>query len=358
MLGLKKMIWGIILAGGRGERFWPASRKKRPKQLLRITGDKTMLEETIERIEPLIPKTRILIVTSLDIAPSIRAIFPHAKILAEPTGRNTLPAISLASLWVEKENKDGILVVLPSDHFIKDKDRFLKTLKAGVKYAEKLDCLITMGITPTRPETGYGYIEAGHEAGKEDDISVNRVNAFREKPEQETARSFIRKGNYFWNSGMFIFKVSTLIRAIQEHRPKLYENLMELKVHLGKRTWKGALNRFYTQIESESFDYGIMEHAKNILVIKADFGWDDVGDFSALERIYDKDRDGNIHRGECALFETKDVIVLSENLVVTLGVKDLVVVNTKDVTFICNKKRTQDVKKVVEFLKRDYERYL
>lgn len=350
------MPWGIILAGGRGERFWPASRKKRPKQLLRIAGDKTMLEETIERVEPLIPKTRILIVTSLDISSSIQTILPDVKTLSEPVGRNTLPAIALASLCVEKEDKDGVLVVLPADHFIKDKDRFLKLLEVGVRYAERSDWLITMGITPARPETGYGYIEAGDKVGKEDD--TRRVNAFREKPDQETAMGFIRKGNYFWNSGMFIFKVSTLIRAIQEHRPQLYENLMELKEHLGKKTWKEALNRFYTQAESESFDHGIMERARNALVIKADFGWDDVGDFCALERVHNKDKDGNIRKGECALFETKDAIILSDKFVVTLGVKDLIVVNTKDVTFICNKKSAQDVKKIVGFLKGDYERYL
>lgn len=352
------MLWGVILAGGRGERFWPLSRKKRPKQLLRIAGDKTMLEETIERIEPLIPKTCILIVTSLDITSSIRTILPHIKILSEPVGKNTLPAIALSSLWVEKEDKDGILLVFPSDHFIKEKARFLKTFEVGVKYAERSDCLITVGITPTRPETGYGYIEAAEEIGQEDGISVRRVNAFREKPELETAQGFIRKGNYFWNSGMFIFKVSTLIHTIKLHKPDLYSNMMELKGHLGKRTWKGAVRGFYKKVVSESFDYGIMEHARNTLVIKADFGWDDVGDFCALERIYDKDRDGNIQKGEGVLFESKGTIILSRNLVVTLGVKDLVVVNTEDVTFICDKKRAQDVKKVVEFLKRGYERYL
>ncbi len=332
------MLYGIILAGGFGERFWPKSQPDIPKQLLSITGKKTLLEETLDRIAPLIPKERILIVTNKNIGTKILSVVPTLgpeNIIIEPMRKNTAPAIGLAALYLKNKDKDAVMAVLPADHFIPDKERFLEILSIAYEIAKEKENLITFGITPTRPEIGYGYIEVGKKVATKNGISIYEVNSFREKPNLNTAKEFLSKGGYLWNSGMFIWHVEAILDAFSKFMPEYLEQIEE----------------FYQQVENISIDFGIMEKAKNILMIEGDFTWDDVGSWRALERIYPEDENNNIVLGKHIGIDTQNCIVVGEEkLVATIGISNLIVVNTNEATFICPKERAEEVKKIVERL--------
>lgn len=336
------MLYGVILAGGFGERFWPKSKPDTPKQLLSITSQKTLLEETLDRIAPLIPKERILIVTNKDIGTKILcavSILTTDNIIVEPCRKNTAPAIALASLYLKNKDEDAVMVVLPSDHFIPDKEKFLKTLSTAYELAKEREHLITFGIKPTRPETEYGYIEVGKKVG-----NSYEVNAFREKPDIETAKKFLSKGGYLWNSGMFIWHVETILDAFSKFMPELYSGLMKINNEL-------SLEEFFQDVQNISIDFGIMEKAKNILMIEGDFTWDDVGSWKALERIYPKNENGNVVVGEHIGINTQNCIIVGEKkLIATIGISDLIVVDTQEATFVCPKERAEEVKKIVEKL--------
>lgn len=342
------MLYGVILAGGYGERFWPKSKPDRPKQLLSISGKKTLLEETLDRITPLISKERIIIVTSKNIGDKILATIPTLtidNIITESCRKNTAPAIALASLYLKNKDKDAVMAVLPADHFIPDKEMFLKTLSVAYEYAQKKESLITFGIKPTRPETGYGYIEVGKKVTTKNGFSIYQVTAFREKPNQDTAKEFLSRGNYLWNSGMFIWHIETILDAFSKFMPELYSGLMKIQNN------KLKLEEFFQDVENISIDFGIMEKAKNILMIEGNFIWDDVGSWNALERIYPKDENKNVVLGEHIGIDTQNCIVMGEGkLIATIGISDLIVVETDEATLICSKERTEEVKKIVEKL--------
>jgi len=284
---------------------------------------------------------------------------PEGNILFEPMGKNTAVALAFAASVVEKKDPDATMAVLPSDHDIPDKRKFLKTLEIAEEVAEK-GFLVTFGIVPVRPETGYGYIEVSDDVLSKGDIPVYRASAFKEKPNLKLARSFVTSGKYLWNSGMFVWKIGTIMEAFKKHMPALHAGMLDLKRGLGKKKHEREVKRFYDRAESISIDYGVMERAENVAVVRADFSWDDVGSWTALERLRAKDDDGNIPVGGFVGVDTKDCIIYSKNgLVGTIGVDNLIIVRTGDATLICKKDRAQDVRALVSLLsERELEEYL
>ncbi len=341
------------MAGGRGERFWPRSRRFYPKQLLPITGKRTMIQETVRRISSLIPRDNIFIVAGEELAKEIRKQLPELKrnnLILEPFGRNTASAIGLAAITIEKINREAIMVVLPADHLIKEKRKFLRTISTAVEVAKE-GKLVTLGITPTRADTGYGYIESGKRIeipGTRKDTQIYMVRRFVEKPDEAKAKEYLRNGKYLWNSGMFIWKVEAILQGIKEHMFELYQGLVEISRARGVSSKKKVILRVYREIESISIDYGVMEKSKNIAVVKADFHWDDVGSWLSMERIYKKDREENVIQGKFIGIDTsRCVIVGDKQLIATVGVSDLIVVSTPEAVLISSRKSAQDVKKLV-----------
>ncbi|MBI4634090.1 MAG: mannose-1-phosphate guanylyltransferase [Deltaproteobacteria bacterium] len=346
----------VIMAGGKGTRFWPRSRERMPKHLLNIISAKTIIRETVERLIPFIPPKNILIVTGQSHADELISQLPEIpeeNIIIEPTGRNTAPCIGLAALHVEKETANDVMIVLPADHFIADKDRFLHTLAAAVETARQGDHIITIGIEPTAPETGYGYIEQGSLKTTVRGEDIYEVRSIREKPASEQARQFLQQGGFSWNSGIFIGNVSTMLCALKQWLPALYEGLCEIKNALGTDREKSAVDRVYRRTEPVSFDYGVMEKADNALIIRGDFGWCDVGSWDALWEISQKDTAGNAVTGTgtfVGLGAENSLVYSPRKLVALVGVTDLIVVETEDALLICRRGASQDVKNVVEKL--------
>ena len=346
----------VIMAGGRGTRFWPRSREKKPKHLLDILSDRTIIQETVDRIRPLVKPKNILIVTGKKHAGELMRQLPEIpaqNILIEPVGRNTAACIGWAAVHVQKKAKDDVMVVLPSDHGIGNPDRYRKVLAAAALAAEKKNGLVTIGIQPTGPHTGYGYMEGGDACGKVAGEKLLRVKSFREKPNLKQAEAFLDAGNFFWNSGMFIWKASTILSEIGQFLPDLYAGLMTIKASLGKGNEARTVAGVYKNLKSISIDYGVMEKAKDVFVIPASFGWSDVGSWDALWEISAKDRNGNAATGGShAVFESsEDSLVCSpKKLVALIGVKDILVIETKDALLICRRGQSQDVKKIVDAL--------
>ncbi len=348
------MVKAVIIAGGRGERFWPKSRIKTPKQLLPIASKRSMIYETVKRISPLVKSRNILIIARKGLGPRIENEIPKIptkNIVFEPFGRDTAAAVGLGAILVENENPDSVMVVLPADHVIGEPRKFLKILKVAIKTAQDTDSLVTMGIMPTRPETGYGYIEMGLRFTVYGLRLVHRVRRFTEKPDRKKALKFMKSGKYLWNSGMFIWRTSVILEAMRKYMPKLYRGLLEIQKALGTSKEKKVIERVYKKLDKVSIDYGIMEKAKNTLVVKADYLWDDVGNWQALERILPKDKEGNITKGEVSSLDTRDSIILcGKGMVGTIGIKDLIIISTEDATLICPKDRAQEVKELVHKL--------
>lgn len=347
------MTYAVILAGGRGERFWPLSRRSKPKQLQPIVGERSMLEETVSRISPLVKKDRIIVVATRFLRNKITSLptgVPEENFLFEPLGRNTALAIGYAAVHVHREYPKARIVVLPADHYIQDGAKFRAAVKVALGVARS-KLLVTFGIVPDRPETEYGYIRLGKSIHCEDDIEVFSARAFTEKPNRKRARAFINSGDYLWNSGMFVWRVDTILEAIGEQMPRLHEDLMSFAGSQGKPNEVAALKRLYSRSESISIDYGVMENAFNVAVVKADFRWDDVGSWSALYRLRSRDETGNVVVGEHLCEDTRDTIIFSDSgLVSTLGISDMIIVRTRDVTLVAKKSRYSDVRKLVDKL--------
>jgi len=347
-------VFGVIISGGKGERLWPLSRKDKPKQLLSFFSANPLLVDTVERILPLVGKKRVLIVTSMDIESSVKKIFPWLRekmILAEPVGRNTAPAICWAAVVISKECREGIMVVLPSDHIIPQKEKFLEKIRLGVELARKGDVLVTIGIQPTRPETGYGYIEV------EKEISPNvwRVKRFVEKPEREDAEKFISQGNFFWNSGMFIWRCDVILKKFEELAPTILKGIKEIEKG-------GDITQIYPSLPDISVDYAIMEKTRNILMIKSDFFWEDTGDWVAVKRMGKKDSFGNVIRGEVMCLSSRNNLIFGREgrLIALLGVEDLVIVDTPDALLIMKEEKAQEVKKLLKEIQKkpEWKKYL
>lgn len=351
------MVVAVVMAGGKGERFWPKSRAHLPKQLLDFTGQGTMIQQTVERVRKIIPYERVYIVTGREYAEPISKqlpALPEGNILIEPVGKNTAPCIGLASLYIERADPEAVMVVLAADHLIRDKERFLEVVEAGTKLAERDNRVVTIGIKPTHPETGYGYIKYAGEHDKVNGKSIYRVEKFTEKPNLETARRFIASGDYLWNSGMFIWKVSTIRTLIKQHMPKLHEGLERIKSALGTSSEQEVLEEEYSKFDKTSIDFGVMEHAKDVFVIPGDFGWDDLGSWPALSRVRGVDKNGNVIIGRQIGIDTKDCIIESpKKVVATIGLDNLIIVETDDVLMVCSKDRAQDVKEILQRLREE-----
>lgn len=343
----------LIMAGGRGERFWPKSRRNMPKQFLSLTDDgKTMIQLTVERILPLVAMEDIFIVTNRDYKELVRQQLPELpeeNILCEPVGKNTAPCIGLGAVHIAKKYSDAVMFVLPSDHLIKYNTMFLNTLSDAADVAEKGENLVTIGITPDYPETGYGYIKFQPEQTLGRAFAVER---FVEKPDLETAKSYLATEQYLWNSGMFTWKVSTILNNLKQFLPETYEGLVRIQSSIGTSEEEALLEKEFSAFQSVSIDYGVMEKAENIYILSGSFGWDDVGSWLAVGRIRKSNEFGNVISGNAVTVDTKECIIQGdEKLIATVGLEDVIVVDTKDALLICHKDHAGDIKKILENLK-------
>jgi mannose-1-phosphate guanylyltransferase len=346
-------VLAVIMAGGTGERFWPQSRLKRPKQLLNLTGKGSLIELTVERLRNLSKPEEIYIITNIDQFEGVRREVPQIptdNIIAEPERKNTAPCIGLACHFLKKRFGNRPVIVLPADHIIEPLDKFERVVRAGEDYVSKHDVLITFGIKPTRPDTGYGYIRAGEKLTEVDGIELYRSDGFFEKPDVGQAREFTSRGGYYWNSGMFMWKVNTVLNAIARFLPELSSALLALED--GTKATDEVLKGIYKKIPSESIDYGVMEKAANVVVLEGDFYWNDVGNWESIRELFSSDEDGNVLVGDHIIIDGRENTILSSQKVVGLiGLDDIVVVNGGDAILVCKRTRVQEVKKVVARLR-------
>lgn len=352
-------MYAVIMAGGKGSRFWPRSREKKPKHLLDIAGEKTIIQETVHRIKPLVSPDNILVVTGKKHAMALMKQIPEIpsqNIIIEPEGRNTAACIGLAALHIHKVDPDDVMIVLPSDHLIADSATFMDVLKAAGQAASEDEILVTIGIKPSSVQTGFGYIEQGSLLKHMGHEEIFRVKSIREKPDYQQAQEFIARGNFYWNSGIFIWKTSTILKAISRWLPELYAGLAKIKEALGSPDESKIVPRVYRTLKSISIDYGIMEKADNIFMLHGDFGWSDVGSWDTLWEISDKDQNGNVLIRD-SKFMSEDsegsLVCNPRKLTALVGVKDLLIVETNDALLVCKRGRSQDVKKIVEKLEAD-----
>ncbi len=339
-------IYAGIMAGGKGERFWPLSRESRPKQLLSLVTEKTLLEEAVERVKPLVGDNVFFITTKV-LSDKIRSLYPNYPILVEPQGKNTAPCALYAAKWLLNSDPGALLALLPADHVIKNGKALCENLHFGAEFAEMGD-FVTLGIKPTRPETGYGYIEAAEAIEEKGNLRAYRVRKFHEKPEREVAEQYIRAGNFYWNSGMFLFRPETLLEAMRKFAPEIWSVFEKYDI-----LTEDGKNAFYSEVPANSIDYAVMEKVNNIVVIEATFDWEDVGSFAALEKVLDSDPNGNVIKGEVIYLNANSNIALSEKgLVALYNVRDLVVVHTEDVTLVIPKEDSQKVKEILKELRK------
>lgn len=354
------MTYALIMAGGIGSRFWPTSRKHKPKQFINLVGDKTLIQQTVDRISPVIPHDRIFVSTNKDYTKLVEEQLPDIppnNIIGEPVGRNTAPCIAFTSKLIYEKDPDATLVVLPADHYINDAEHYRAVINAGIDKAAKGNNLLTIGIKPSRPETGYGYIQYtvnGDE--KVDDVTIHPVKTFAEKPDLQTATWFLESGDFLWNSGMFIWRVDTILSELEKHLPEVYKesrNICE-----GNET---EIETFYRNTVSISIDYGIMEKSNSVCVIPADFGWSDVGSWLSVYELRDKDDEGNVIDAEhYSLYDSKNCYVQVDNkrMVSLVGLQGIAVIDTVDALLVCRLDTSQNVKQVYDSLKKEKKQYL
>jgi mannose-1-phosphate guanylyltransferase len=347
------------MAGGVGSRFWPRSTEKTPKQLLEIVNKGTMIQNTVKRVSGLIEPENILIVTSKVQKPLVAKQLPNIpaeNIIVEPLGRNTAPCIGLAALFVKRRDPEAVMVVLPADHLMEDEQEFRRVLNLAIWVAYESGKLITVGIQPLRPETGYGYIQVVDEDDGTNPYfsrGVYKVKTFAEKPNLLTARQFLLSGDFLWNSGMFIWRADTILTAIHRSLPEMYTELSKIDDAIGSDKFDQVLETAYRIIRNISIDYGVMEKAHEVYVLKGNFGWSDVGSWDEVYRISGKDEQGNSVTGRAFLHDTRNSLVYSgDRFVATIGVDDLIVITTDHGVLVCKQGRSQDVKEVVDYLRR------
>jgi mannose-1-phosphate guanylyltransferase len=361
-------VSAVLLAGGRGTRFWPRSRTSTPKQLLNIVGRQTMLRQTMARLGPLIPVRDIWVVTNRDQAASVRrelGAVPRSNILAEPVGRNTAAAIGLAAIHLARKHGDALMVVLPSDAWVGEVARYRRFVRAALELARRPGNLIVLGIPPTRPETGYGYIERGDRTGRPLGVAAFEVRRFTEKPALLEARKYIASGRYFWNAGMFIWRVSAFLDNLKRFLPATHKALMEISETIGSKRYNSVVGRLYSRLENISVDYAIMEPATRIVdcphvfVIPARMGWSDIGSWAAVYELMAKRAGENESAGPSFLLDaTGNYFWSPKKLVAAIGVHNLVLVETDDALLLCARDRSQDVGKIVKWLEQKRRREL
>ncbi|MBD3307543.1 NTP transferase domain-containing protein [candidate division KSB3 bacterium] len=342
------MIHTVIMAGGRGTRLWPQSRERTPKQLWQILDGKSMLQDTVDRVFPIVSPEHILVITGEHLRDQIHHQLPQVpppNILVEPMGRNTAPCVGLAALYID--DPDACMVILASDHVVRDKQEFQRVLRIAIDVASVGENLVTFGVKPRSPETGFGYIWRGAQIRSE----VYKVRKFTEKPDLATAQQFVASGDYYWNSGMFIWKVSTLMTMIERYLPDLYEGLQRIKAALGTSEEYRVIEDVFAGLDPMSIDYGIMEKAESTYVVPGDFGWNDVGSWAALSDVWESDRQGNTVQGHVIPLESHGNIVYADaGLTALIGVENLVVVKVQDTVLVCAKDHAQKVKDIVDEL--------
>lgn len=344
------MLCALIMAGGKGERFWPLSTDEKPKQFLKLIGDKTMIQMTVERLTKLIPLERIFVVTGkryVDLLKEQLPNLPGRNVIVEPVGRNTAPCIGLSAFMINKYYENSSMVVLPSDHLIVDEEEFLKTIKAADEFIDNNEeAIVTFGMKPSRPETGYGYIKCGVNEENINSYKIRNVEKFVEKPNIETAKEYLKEGNFLWNGGMFIWKCKNVLKLTKMYLTKTYEVLSEIAA-CRDGGFEEVLEEKYPEVENISVDYGIMEKAENIYVIPCDFGWDDIGTWYSVERYRAKDEDNNVFVGKIKNIDGKNNIVVgNEKPIVVVGLSDVFVVESDDIIFVGKKEDIERIKEI------------
>ncbi|MDF2504663.1 mannose-1-phosphate guanylyltransferase [Clostridium sp.] len=346
------MLYALILAGGKGTRLYPLSREENPKQFLKVINNKSFLRNTVDRIKPLVDKENIYIVTNENYIEKVYEELPEIKkenVYAEPVNKETATCIGLSAIKLLKKDNDAVMMVLPSDHHVEGKKEFIDTLKQGVDVVQRRRGLVTIGIPPTRPETGYGYIQMGEKI-----TSVNstyKVERFVEKPNIEVAKDFLLAENYLWNSGMFIWRADSFLREMEKYLPKMYKSLMTIYQYLGTEEEEEIIREQYDLIDGISVDFGIMQKTRKAYVVKCDFRWDDIGNFVALSRFLNDYR-GNSINGNTFLEQSENCCIFGKDkLVIGFGIKDLIIVDSGDVILIMDKNKDQEIKSLVNTLK-------
>ena len=342
------MLCALIMAGGKGTRFWPLSTEEKPKQFLNLIGEETMIQMTVNRIKPIIPIERIFICTGEKYVDLVKKQLPEINeknIIIEPEGRNTTPCIALSALVIERYYKDYNMVVLPSDHLIKDEEEFRSTLLAADNFVNRNNkAIVTLGMNPNRPETGYGYIKYGKNCLKSNDFRVIKVEKFVEKPDKETAKKYLREGSYLWNGGMFIWSIENIIEQIKMYSNDTYEALSLIR-DIEENRLQELINNKYKKTEEISIDYSVLEKSNNIYVIPSSFGWDDVGSWEAIERYRESDENGNIILGSHkALNAENNLIVSHENKVLIEGLNNIYVTQNEGTILVGNKEKVEKIK--------------
>jgi mannose-1-phosphate guanylyltransferase len=355
-------LFGLILAGGSGTRLWPRSREARPKQFIDLLGPSTMLQDAHARLLPIIPSERIFVATGRDHVRTVREQLPYLpaeNVLAEPEGRGTAAAIGFGAVAIRRRNVDATMVAVTADHLIEKTDVFQSVVLAAAEVASQ-GWLVTLGIEPNYPETGYGYVERGEALVTAAGQPAYRVARFVEKPDRTTAEEYVRQGTFAWNSGMFVWRVERVLAEIQAHMPALRAGLEEIGMALESAAADEVLGRVWPRLPKETIDYGVMEKAERVAVLPADIGWSDVGSWSAVYDVSHHDEARNVTVGESLALDTTGSLIYSPHrLIATVGLQNLVVIDTGDVLLICPRSRAQDVKRIVaELQARGEKRYL
>ena len=359
------MLYATIMAGGAGTRFWPASRKKSPKQLLNLAGERSMIQATVDRLEGLCPPENLLIVTNEilvePIAEQLPAL-PAASVIGEPAKRDTAPAVGLAAAWVATKNPNATMVVMPADHVISPDDVFQKSLKHAADLVEQDPTrIVTFGIKPSYPAEVFGYIERQGDSIAGAEFPSFEVARFREKPDAKTAADFLAKGTFYWNAGIFVWKAKTILDALEKHQPQMFAHIQKIADTIDTPAFQSTLETEFTAIKGTSIDYAVMENYDNVLVVEAPFSWDDLGNWTAVPRLKGADDNGNTVTGKSISIDSTNTLVHGDDdhLIVTVGLEDMIVVRTPDATLIASRKDEAKIKQVVaELESRDWKEYL
>lgn len=347
------MYYPLIMAGGTGTRLWPLSRRKYPKQALELVGDRTLIQHAVDRLTPQYPAEQILVITRQEHVEPLSVQVPELppdNFIVEPEGRGTAPAIGLAAIHLQRRDPEAVMAVLTADHYMTDTAGFRQALSAAEEVARE-GYLVTLGINPTFPSTGYGYVQQGAHLQEANSLQVYRVDHFTEKPDSEEAKQLFDSGTYSWNSGMFVWRVDRILEEFQRQMPEFYEQL-QMVTAATEREYEQVLDRVWPQVKKETIDYGVMEGAEKVAVIPVDMGWSDVGSWASLLEVLPSDEQGNTVIGRHLGIDSTDLLVVGngDKLVATIGLEGLVVVDTEDALLICTKEREQDVRAMVKLL--------
>ncbi|MFN0196543.1 MAG: mannose-1-phosphate guanylyltransferase [Planctomycetaceae bacterium] len=357
------MLHAVVMAGGSGTRFWPASRKALPKQFLKLSGNRSLLQGTLDRVSSIIPPARQWVVTNPSLAAETARQLPDLsteQIILEPCARNTAPAIGLAAIHLMSVDPDAVMLVLPADHVISPDEVFVQAVNDAVSIVgDDPNRLVTFGVVPTFPATGFGYIERGDKLAK--DSPAFRVASFREKPNEPTATEYVKTGNYYWNCGIFVWMADRILRSFEQHEPGIAERLESIAMSIGDDDYDDVLMREFPAMKSISIDYAILEKSDSVAVVPAPYAWDDVGSWGAIAELQSPDKDGNTIRGAHAGLNTRNCIICGDeaHLIATLGVTDCIIVHTPDATLVANRNDEQAIRQLVTLMEeRGYERFL